>query len=149
MTEPDVLLDTNVLLRQVLEDHAKHSPRTTALIVAVEQGERAVRLTDTAVFEAVFTLEKTYSVPRADIRDALQPILDLPGVVLPGKRLLHEVFALHVEETGLSFADCYYVMAAKHLGLGTFLSFDRKMGRIEGITRAEPSTRRRYTVEKA
>ena len=138
MMEPNAFLDTNVLLRQVLQDHADHSPRAMAFIVAVEQGERAVRLTDTVVFEAVFTLEKTYGVPRADIRDALQPVLDLPGVVLPGKRLFHEVFGLYVQEAGLSFADCYHATTAKHLGLATFLSFDRKIGRIEGITRIEP-----------
>jgi predicted nucleic acid-binding protein len=136
--EPDAFLDTNVILRHVLQDHPDHSPRAAALIVAIEQGQRAVRLADTVVFEAAFTLEKTYGVPRADIRDALRPIFDLPGVVLPGKLMLHDVFDLYVEEAGLSFADCYHATLAKQLQLGTILSFDRKMGRVPGIARAEP-----------
>ncbi|HKG25220.1 MAG TPA: PIN domain-containing protein [Thermomicrobiales bacterium] len=135
---PDAFLDTNVILRQVLQDHPDHSPRATALIVATEQGHRAVRLADTVVFEAAFTLEKTYGVPRSEIRDALVPILDLAGIVLPGKRLFTDVFDLYVREAGLSFADCYHATLAKHLELRRILSFDRKMGRIPGVERIEP-----------
>ena len=65
--QPDALLDTNILLRQVLQDIPDRSARATALIAAIEQGQRAVRLADTVVFEAVFTLEKTYGVPRPAI----------------------------------------------------------------------------------
>jgi predicted nucleic acid-binding protein len=138
VTEPDAFLDTNVLLRQVLQDHLDHSPRATALIEAIERGERAVRIADTVVFEATFTLEKTYRVPRANIRVFLLPILDLPGVVLPGKRLFHDVFDLYLAEPGLSFADCYHATLTKQLKLGTIWSFDRKLGRAPGISRAEP-----------
>jgi hypothetical protein len=49
---------------------------------------------DTVIFEAAFALEKTYRVPRPVIRAGLQPILELPGVVLPGKRLYVAVFDL-------------------------------------------------------
>lgn len=138
MSEPDAFLDTNVLLRQVLQDHPDHSPRATALIVAIEQGQRAVRIADTVVFEAAFTLEKTYRAPRSDIRDALQPILDLPGVMLPGKRIFREVFTLYVTEPGLSFADCYHAVLTKQVGLATIISFDQKLGRVAGLTRSEP-----------
>ena len=102
---PDALLDTNVILRHVLADHPDHSPRVTALFAAVERGERAVRLADTVIFEAAFTLEKTYGVPRAAVSDVLQPLLDLPGMVLPGKRIYSQVFDLWMREPGLSFAD--------------------------------------------
>jgi hypothetical protein len=64
-------------LRHLLRDHPDHSPRATALIAAIDQGDRTVRIADTAVFEAVFTLGKTYRVPRTEIRDALQPNLDV------------------------------------------------------------------------
>jgi predicted nucleic acid-binding protein len=136
--EPDAFVDTNVLLRHVLQDHDDHSRRATALVTAVEQRRRAVRLADTVVFETVFTLEKTYRVPRAEIRDALQPILELPDVILPGKRIYREVFDLYVRERSLSFADCYHLILARQLKLGAILSFDQKLGRVPGIERIEP-----------
>jgi predicted nucleic acid-binding protein len=136
--EPDAFLDTNVILRQVLQDHPDHSARAATLITEIEQGKRAVRTSDTVVFEAVFTLEKTYGVPRSEIRDALLPIIDLTGVVLPGKRMFNDVFDLYVREAGLSFADCYHVSLARQLELDKIFSFDRKIGRVPGIQRIEP-----------
>jgi predicted nucleic acid-binding protein len=138
VSQPDALLDTNVLLRHVLQDHPDHSPRATALFSSIEQGERAVRIADTVVFEAAFTLEKVYRVPREAIRDALQPILDLPSVVLPGKRLFAEVFSLYVANPGLSFADCYHLSLTKQLGLRSIVSFDQRLGSVSGVTRSEP-----------
>ena len=60
--EPEAFLDSNVILRHVPKDRLDRSARATALITEVEQGKRAVRLSDTVVFEAVFTLQKTYGV---------------------------------------------------------------------------------------
>lgn len=138
MIAPDAFLDTNVLLRHVLADHPDHSPRATALIHRIERGERAVRLADTVVFEAAFTLEKLYRVPRAAIRDALLPILVLPGVVLPGKQRYTQVFDLYVANPGLSFADCYHLILTRQHHLPTILSFDQNLGRLPGVARAEP-----------
>lgn len=135
---PDAFLDTNVLLRHVLHDHPDHSPRSSRVIEAIEAGARAVRLTDTIVFETVFTLEKTYAVPRDAIREVLQPIIDLPGIVLPGKRLYTKVFDLWIQQAGLSFADCYHLCVARHLGIPTIISFDRKLNRLPGVTLVEP-----------
>jgi predicted nucleic acid-binding protein len=136
--QPEALLDTNVLLRHVLGDHREHSPRATAAIVAIERGERVVRLADTVVFETVFTLEKTYDVSRDAISDVLQPILALRGVVLPGKRLYPGVFELWTEEPGLSFADSYHLCLAKRLNIPAIMSFDRKLDRLPGVERIEP-----------
>jgi predicted nucleic acid-binding protein len=135
---PEALLDTNTLLRHVLGDHPKHSPRATAAIVAIERGERVVRLVDTVVFETVFTLQKTYGVPRTAIRDALRPIIDLPGIVLPGKRMYARVFDLWTGEPGLSFADCYHLCLAKQLNIPAIMTFDRKLSRVLGVERIEP-----------
>ena len=138
MSEPS-LLDTNVILGHVLADAPDQSPRATALIRTIERGEATVRLADTVVFEAVFTLEKLYRVPRSAIRDALEPILLLPGVILPGKTAYRRVFNLYVGRAGLSFADCYHVVLAQRLRLAGIISFDRELGRVPGITRIEPA----------
>jgi predicted nucleic acid-binding protein len=90
-------LDTNVLLRHLLQDHPQQSPRSTAYLARVERGEIKVRTADTVVFETVFTLQRQYGVPKEDIRDNLLPILELPGIVLPGKRRLRKVFDLYVD----------------------------------------------------
>jgi len=65
MDGPDLpFLDANVILRHTLQDHAEHSPRARALIQRIEAGEQLVHTVDAVVFEVVFTLERTYKVPR-------------------------------------------------------------------------------------
>lgn len=132
------LLDTNPLLRHLLDDHPDHSPRCHALFARIERGEERVRTTDTAVFEAAFTLEKFYKVPRAGIRDALLDVLELPGIVLPGKRHYRRIFSLWVTQPGLSFADCYHAITVDRLSAPYIITFDRAFDRIPGLTRREP-----------
>jgi predicted nucleic acid-binding protein len=130
-------LDTNVLLRHLLQDHPQQSPRSTAYLARVERGEIKVRTADTVVFETVFTLQRQYGVSKADIRDNLLPLLELPGIVLPGKRRLRKVFDLYVD-LNLPFADAYHVALMQRLGLRHVISFDKEFNRVPGVTRVEP-----------
>lgn len=135
---PDALLDTNVILRFVLNDNVDHSPRAKTLMETIERGTRSVRLSDTVIFETVFTLSKTYGLPRPMISNDLLKLLDLPGIVLPGKRMYPDVFDRWVREPSLSFADSYHLSLAKHLGLRKIISFDRKIAKDPAVTRVEP-----------
>jgi predicted nucleic acid-binding protein len=64
------------------------------------------------------------------------PLIELPGIVLPGKRRLREVFDLYVD-LNVSFVDAYHAALMKRLGLGEIVSFDRGIDRIPGIRRTE------------
>jgi len=130
-------LDTNVLLRHLLGDHPEQSSRATAYLGRVEQGEVKVRTTDTVVFETVFTLQRQYGHTKAAIRDNLLPLLELPGIVLPGKRRLRQAFDLYVD-LNLPFADAYHVALMRQLGLEEIVSFDREFDRVPGLRRREP-----------
>ena len=132
-----VLMDTNIILRHLLDDHPQHSPRATAFLLRVERGELQVRTTDTVVFETVFTLQRHYHQPRVAIRAAVLPIIELPGIVLPGKRRYRRVFDLYVD-LNLSFADAYHAVLVESLKLDAVLSFDRGFDRVPGITCIEP-----------
>ncbi len=137
MADP-AFLDTNPILRHVLDDHADHSPRAHALFARIERGEETARTADTVVFETVFTLQRFYRVPRPAIRDAVLLILALPGVLLPGKSRFRRVFDLYVAHPGISFADCYHAVLAARLHLSEVLSFDHDFDRLPDITRREP-----------
>jgi predicted nucleic acid-binding protein len=130
-------LDTNILLRHLLADEPDQSPRATAYLESIERGERRVRTADTVVFEAVYVLQKTYSVPRVEVRDKLLALVDLPGVVLPGKRRLHRVFNLYVD-LNLSFADAYHAVLMDRLHLTEIITYDRGFDRVPGVLRQEP-----------
>jgi predicted nucleic acid-binding protein len=132
------LLDTNLILRHILGDHPNHSARATALFTRIARGQLAVRTTDIVVFEAVYALQRLYQVPRADIRTQLLALLELDGIVLPGKRSYRRMFNLYVANPGLSFADCFHAVLLRRLGLTEIVSFDRGFDRLPAVTRREP-----------
>lgn len=130
-------LDTNIFLRHLRQDHPDHSPRATAYLARIEQGELRVRTADTVIFETVYTLQSLYHQPKAAIRDALLPLIELPGIELPGKRHSRRVFNLYVDRN-LSFADAYHAILMERLKLHEVVSFDRDFDRVPGIRRMEP-----------
>jgi predicted nucleic acid-binding protein len=134
-----VLLDTNILLRHILADPPDHTPRATAYLQRIEQGDAQARLTDTVIFETVYVLQSLHRVPRPDIRDAILTILRLSHIRLSSKRMLREVFDLYVSTPSLSYADCYHAVLTKRLGLAAIVTFDRKFDRVPGLVRVEPA----------
>jgi len=134
---PPAFLDTNVLLRHLTQDHPDHSPRATAYLARMERGEFRVRTADTVVFETAFLLERHYRQSKEVVRDTLLPLLELPGIVLPGKRRLRRAFDLYVD-LNLPFADAYHAALMEQLKLDGIVTFDRDFDRIPGIQRLEP-----------
>ena len=130
-------LDTNILLRHLLQDHAEQSPRATAYLAAIERGDVRVRIAETVIFETVFTLQRQYGQPKAAIRDVLVPLIELPGIILPGKRRMREVFDMYVD-LNISFVDAYHAALMRRLGLRDIVTFDRQLNRVPGVRRIEP-----------
>lgn len=130
-------LETNVFLRHLRQDHPDHSPRATAYLARIERGEIRARIAQTVIFETVFTLQRFYRQPKPAIRDAFLPLIELPGIVLPGKRRLRKAFGYYVDHN-VSFADAYHAALVEHLKLDGIVSFDRDFDRIPGIQRLEP-----------
>lgn len=133
----DQFLDTNVLLRHLLQDHPDQSPRATAYLQRIEAGEIQARIAETVVFETVFTLQRTYRRSKASIREAVLPLIELPGITLPGKRRLRKAFDLYVN-LNIAFADAYHVALMESLNLEEIVSFDTELDRAKEIRRVEP-----------
>lgn len=91
-------IDTNIFVRHIAGDHPEQSPRATGAFERIERGEESVQTADTVVFETVYTLQRFYRVLRPIIREALLPLLELPGVHLSGKRAYRSVFDLYVAQ---------------------------------------------------
>jgi predicted nucleic acid-binding protein len=86
------------------------------------------------VFETVFLLERHYRRSRAEIRDHLVALLELPGIILPGKRRFRKVFDLYVD-LNLPFADAYHAALMAQLRITEIATFDRDFERIPGVRR--------------
>ena len=130
-------VDTNVLLRHLLNDLPDQSPAAQALLADLETGATAAQITGTIIFECVFVLQTHYAVPREAIRRELLPILAFQHLFVPDRQIYPDVFDLYVARRSLSFADSYHAVLARNLGAG-LISFDRGFDRVAGLTRIEP-----------
>jgi len=134
---PVAFLDTNVFLRHLLQDHQNQSLRATAYFAQIEGGEIQVQISDTVIFETVFTLERTYKQSKRRIREILLPLIDLPGIVLPSKGRMRQAFDFYVDKN-ISFADALHASVALSFNLKEIVTFDRGFNRVPGIRRVEP-----------
>ena len=134
----EVFIDANVFIRHLAQDHAAHSPKATAFFARIERGELRARTADTVVFESVFTLERHYRETKAVIRDALLPLIELPGILLPGKQRLRRAFELYADRN-MSFGDACHIALMEQLGIEAIATFDKGFDRVPGIRRVEPS----------
>jgi len=129
-------LDANIFLRHLLGDHPEHSPRATAYLKRVEEGEIQVHTADTVIFEVVFTLQRQYHQPKVKIQEAILPLIELPGIILPSKRRFRKVFDLYVD-LNLSFADAYHAVLMQQNKLNQIVTFDKGFDRVPNIERVK------------
>lgn len=130
-------LDTNIFLRHLTEDRPQQSPKCKALIAGLESGTVEAWTTHLVVAEAVFVLDRIYKFTRQETADALLPILGLPGLHLPQKRLFHRVFALYMSLSP-GFVGCYHAALVEKREGHRVLSYDAGFDRVSGLVRIEP-----------
>ena len=120
-----VVIDTNLLLRYLLNDDAGQAKRAQRLLEDSSQ----VTVTPTIVLELVWVLECS-DCSRAEIAAALRHVLGMPNMRMANEAALYR--AVQWFEQGMDFAD------ALHLGLSpataTMATFDRDF-----VTRARRS----------
>lgn len=137
MTEP--FIDTNIFLRHLLNDDPVASPACFELIRRIEQGTLAAWTSDLVIAELVWVLssKRLYNFSREDIREVLLPIINLPGLELPRKRLYERIFELYVT-LPLDYIDAYHAALAQQRGASEIYSYDADFDRVDGLTRREP-----------
>ena len=108
----------------------------TSILWRVEQGQLRVQISDIVVFETVFTLQRSHRQGREAIASAVLPLIELPGIVLPGKRRYRRIFELY-RAGRLGFADCFHVVLMKQAGITEVLSFDSDFDGLDTIVRRQ------------
>lgn len=73
-------IDTNVIVRYLVQDHEKHAVAAGRLFDACDRGEIVLVLLSAVLAECVFVLDSFYQKPRAEIAAALTKLITSPGV---------------------------------------------------------------------
>lgn len=132
-------LDTNVLLRHLVDDNPEQSHWATELLLRIESGEESVQTTQSVIFETIFTLYSFYKLSLDDVRDRIIPLIQLPGIYLEQKDYFEPALDIAIEKN-IDFQDAFNAVFMQEHGLREVYSWDRHFDRIERITRVEPGT---------
>lgn len=111
-------VDTNVLVRYLLEDDEDQASRARAAIA-----EGTVFVSRTVLLETAWVLGKFYRLPAHRVVSGLRKLLGLRQIVVQEPLAVEQ--ALEWVESGMDIADAFHLIEAS--GCMAFLTFDRDM----------------------
>ena len=117
--EVKITVDTNILVRAVVQDDAKQASAAAALLKQAE----LIAVTLPCLCEFVWVLRRVYRFRQSDISAALDALLGAENVVVNRPAV---DAGLAVRDAGGDFADGLIEYEGKWLGGETFVSFDKK-----------------------
>ena len=104
------LVDTNLIVRYLVQDHEKHAKAAGKLFDACDRGDVVIVVLPAVLAECVFVLESFYEHPRGDIASALGRLISSPGVEIDAAI---NVDALdRYRKTKVHFVDCLIAATA-------------------------------------
>jgi len=125
------IVDTNLIVRYLVQDHEKHAKAAAKLFEACDRGELVVVVLPAVLAESVFVLESFYEHPRGDIASALGRFISSPGVEISGQAIHLDALDRY-RRTKIHFVDC--VIAATAAAEDTpVASFDQDFRRFTDV----------------
>lgn len=110
------LIDTNLIIRHLVQDHERHAKAASKLFEACDRGAVILVILPAVVAESVFVLESFYKHSRPDIARTLGALVSSPGVELEDLAMHLDAFERY-SGSRLHFVDCVIAAAAAARGL--------------------------------
>jgi predicted nucleic acid-binding protein len=125
------LVDTNLIVRYLVQDHEKHAKAAEKLFDACDRGDVVVVVLPAVLAECVFVLESFYGYLRSDIASTLGRLVSSPGVEI-GELAIHLDALNRYRTTRVHFVDCLIAATAvaEDVPVATFDHDFRKFGGI-------------------
>ena len=115
------LVDTNLIVRYLVQDHEKHAKAAGRLLEACDRGEVVIVVLPAVLAECVFVLESFYEHPRPDIASALSRLVSSPGIEI-SQGAIHLDALDRYKRTKINFVDCLIAAtaAAENVAVASF-----------------------------
>lgn len=135
-----IAIDSNILLRHLLQDHSDHSPRASQLMLSVRKGQQRIFCPSTVIFEAIHILHGRSRIPKPSIASVLKELIQLPSFLMAEEHAVVDALGFWAGQPALDYADCYHLALTRQLGMTQIYSYDKKMDRYPGVERVEPES---------
>lgn len=127
-------LDTNVLVRYVVQDDPLQSQQATRLIERKLNSENPGFISVVALAELVWVLERAYRFPPAEIVNVLEHMLAADALVVACEQEVFQATTVLKEGSG-SFSDALIAVLGATAGCSSTATFDEKALRLPGFRR--------------
>lgn len=105
------LVDTNLIVRYLVQDHERHAKAAGKLFDACDRGDVVIVVLPAVLAESVFVLESFYEHARGDIASALGRLISSPGVEIAGAAIHLDALDRY-RRTKIHFVDCLIAATA-------------------------------------
>lgn len=122
-------LDTNVLIRYILQDDPPQSAAATAFIESACTASSAGFVCNIVLVELVWVLEQGYGYDKEAILGVLKQLSATTELVLETPLLVRQTIQTF-EDSNAGFADCLLSAINRHSGCEETVTFDKKAGKL-------------------
>jgi uncharacterized protein len=130
-------LDTNIFIRFLTDDVPEKADACEEIFKKAVEKQETLFTTDLVIAEIVWVLESFYELPKDEIQDKVEKILNTPNLICPYKDLILGALILYSEKN-IDYIDAYNALILKEHGIEELYSYDKHYDRIEWLTRLEP-----------
>lgn len=125
-------LDTNVLVRYIMQDDLKQSPLATRLIESRSVESRGF-VPLVSVVELFWVMSSAYEIDRGQLIAALEGLLRTKELVVERAEIVWKALRIFQTANG-DFADCLIERSAAAAGCEKTMTFDRGAAKNAGMT---------------
>jgi len=120
-----ISLDTNALVRMLIEDDRRQAKIIEETIALAEEKSIQILILSEVLVETVWILESVYQCTREEISQFLEALIFTPIFTLVDSQVIRR--ATHEYKKGGDFADLLIVNQAKEHQAKKLISFDKKL----------------------
>ncbi|HEX3838791.1 MAG TPA: type II toxin-antitoxin system VapC family toxin [Steroidobacteraceae bacterium] len=125
-------LDTNVLVRYIMQDDIKQSPMATRLVESLT-AESPGFVPLVSIVEIGWVLSSAYELSRPQLIEAFEALLRTKELVVEGGETVWKGLRLF-QRSGGDFADCLIACSAQAAGCAKTMTFDHGAAKNGGMT---------------
>jgi predicted nucleic-acid-binding protein len=125
-------LDTNVLVRYIMQDDSKQSPLATRIVESLS-AEMPGFVPLVAIVELGWVFSSAYELRRNQLVEALEALLRTKELVIERGEIVWKALRLFQRAPG-DFADCLIACSAQAAGCAKTMTFDRGTVKSGGMT---------------
>ena len=125
-------LDTIVLVRYIMQDDAKQSPKASRLIESLTSDEPGF-VSIVSVVELGWVLSSSYGLTRDQVGQAFEALLRTKEIIIDRADLVLKSLRLF-KASSADFADCLIEHTAANAGCDRTMTFDVGAAKMTGMT---------------